>query len=78
MDLLSECQGQANTAPERTINKSASTPFIGGSVNRMNWDTDSIKTKQEELKNLVSKKLEINLTLEQDNMEGVDEKEWNE
>ncbi|VEN52884.1 unnamed protein product [Callosobruchus maculatus] len=78
MDLLSECQGQANTAPERTINKSASTPYIGGSVNRMNWDTDSIKTKQEELKNLVSKKLEINLTLEQDNMEGVDEKEWNE
>nr|CAI5857098.1 unnamed protein product [Callosobruchus analis] len=78
MDLLSECQGQAYTAPERTINKSASTPYIGGSVNKMNWDTDSIKSKQEELKKLVSKKLEINLTLEQDNMEGVDEKEWNE
>nr|CAI5857096.1 unnamed protein product [Callosobruchus analis] len=53
MDLLSECQGQAYTAPERTINKSASTPYIGGSVNKMNWDTDSIKSKQEEVSLIV-------------------------
>lgn len=31
-----------------------------------------------QLKKSVSSKLEVNLSLEQDDMEGVDEKEWNE
>ncbi|KAJ8922826.1 hypothetical protein NQ315_007861 [Exocentrus adspersus] len=65
MELLS--QGQANAGPERTINKSASTPFIGASqpYNRLGWNADI-------------NKLEVNLSLEQDAMEGVDDKEWNE
>ncbi|KAJ8951735.1 hypothetical protein NQ318_012586 [Aromia moschata] len=81
MDSLSESQGQPNI--ERTINKSASSPFIGGSqpYNRLGWGSDvsgQLKNKQEELKKSVSNKLEVNLHLEQDDMEGVDEKEWNE
>nr|XP_023013175.1 coronin-7 isoform X1 [Leptinotarsa decemlineata] len=83
MDLLSESQGQPNTASERTINKSASTPFIGSAqaYRGVGWDADisgQTKNKQEELKKSVSNKLEVNMSLEQDNMEGVDEKEWNE
>ncbi|KAJ8952578.1 hypothetical protein NQ314_007504 [Rhamnusium bicolor] len=79
MDLQS--QGQANSGPERIINKSASTPFIGASqpYNRLGWNADvsgQTKNKQEELKKSVSNKLEVNLNLEQDDMEGVDEKEW--
>lgn len=31
-----------------------------------------------QLQAAISSKVDINLTLEQDNMEGVDEKEWNE
>ncbi|CAH2006359.1 unnamed protein product [Acanthoscelides obtectus] len=54
MELLSECQGQANSAPERTINKSASTPYIGASANKMNWDNDSIKNKQEEVSRILN------------------------
>jgi coronin-7 len=34
--------------------------------------------KQEEIQKSVSNKLEMNLKLEQDEMEGVDEKEWND
>lgn len=46
---MSESQGQ-----ERTINKSASTPFIGASqpYNRLAWNTDltgQTKQKQEEV-----------------------------
>ncbi|XP_044254931.1 coronin-7 isoform X2 [Tribolium madens] len=79
MDLLSESQGQTN--PERTINKSASTPFIGASqpYNRLAWNPDlneKTKLKQEELQKSVSNRMEVNLKLEQDEMEGVDEKEW--
>lgn len=82
MDLLSESQGQAgNVAGERTINKSASTPFIGASqpFNRLGWNADmsgQTKSKQEEIQKSVSSKVGINMHLEQDNMEGVDEKEW--
>ncbi|KAG5892782.1 hypothetical protein JTB14_032658 [Gonioctena quinquepunctata] len=81
MDLLSESQGHANSTSDRTINKSASTPFIGGAQTYKGWDSDvsgQTKHKQEELKKSVSNKLEVNMSLEQDNMEGVDEKEWNE
>ncbi|CAG9860814.1 unnamed protein product [Phyllotreta striolata] len=76
MELLSECQGQPNS--ERTINKSASSPFIGLSHGRVGWDVDSsdVKCKQDEIKKSVSSKLQFNMALEQDAMEGVDEKEW--
>ncbi|XP_049826168.1 coronin-7 isoform X2 [Aethina tumida] len=82
MDNLSESQGQAGSG-ERTINKSASTPFIGSNqpYNRLGWNADlatQTKSKQEEIQRSVSNKLEINLKLEQDEMEGVDEKEWND
>jgi coronin-7 len=82
MDLLSESQGQVNSS-DRTINKSASSPFIGASqpYNRLAWNaelTGQTKMKQEEIQKSVSNKLEMNLKLEQDEMEGVDEKEWND
>ncbi|CAG9819814.1 unnamed protein product [Phaedon cochleariae] len=80
MDALSEAQGQPNSTSERTINKSASTPFIGG-ASKVGWDvelSEQTKNKQEELKKSVSNKLEVNMSLEQDDMEGVDENEWNE
>jgi coronin-7 len=80
--LLSESQGQVNSS-DRTINKSASSPFIGASqpYNRLAWNaelTGQTKMKQEEIQKSVSNKLEMNLKLEQDEMEGVDEKEWND
>ncbi|CAH1104052.1 unnamed protein product [Psylliodes chrysocephalus] len=80
MELLSESQSQSNGASERTINKSASSPFIGLSHGKVGWDVDSsdVKNKQDEIKRSVSNKLQVNLTLEQDTMEGVDEKEWAE
>ncbi|CAG9827936.1 unnamed protein product [Diabrotica balteata] len=76
--LVSESQGQPNSATERTINKSASSPFIGINHGRVGWDVDSsdVKNKQDEIKRSVSNKLQVNKTLEQDAMEGVDEKEW--
>ncbi|XP_050498139.1 coronin-7 isoform X1 [Diabrotica virgifera virgifera] len=78
MELLSESQGQPNSATERTINKSASSPFIGINHGRVGWDVDAsdVKNKQDEIKRSVSNKLQVNKTLEQDAMEGVDEKEW--
>ena len=36
------------------------------------------KTKQDEIQKSVSSRLEVNMKLEQDEMEGVDEKEWDE
>lgn len=54
MCIVSESQGQANSGPERTINKSASTPFIGASqpYNRLGWNADisgQTKSKQDEV-----------------------------
>jgi len=75
MNLLSESQGNG----ERTINKSASQPFISASANNNSalnrWNE---KAKQEEISKAVSNRMEVNMTLEQDRMEGVDEKEWDE
>lgn len=50
---VSESQGQGNN-PERTINKSASTPFIGASqpYNRLAWNPEmsgQTKLKQDEV-----------------------------
>ncbi|KAL3267045.1 hypothetical protein HHI36_011187 [Cryptolaemus montrouzieri] len=73
-------QNNADKPVEKSgLNKSASSPFIGASrpVNR--WDPElssQIKEKQHEIQKSVSNKMEINMKLEQDDMEGVDEKEW--
>ncbi|CAG9762430.1 unnamed protein product [Ceutorhynchus assimilis] len=79
MESLSESQPQGQE--NRTINKSASSPFIGTSkpYNKLAWNpelTEQTKNKQEEIQKSVSSRLEVNLKLEQDEMEGVDEKEW--
>ncbi|KAH0999665.1 hypothetical protein HUJ04_006049 [Dendroctonus ponderosae] len=80
METLSENQPNQEN---RVINKSASSLFIGTSkpFNKMTWNPElsaQTKSKQEEIKQSVSNRLEVNLKLEQDDMEGVDEKEWNE
>lgn len=80
MENLSDCQGQPTV--ERTINKSASQPFIGGShSNKFGINADiygSAKSKQNEISKSVSNRMEVNMKLEQDEMEGVDEKEWDD
>ncbi|XP_063231894.1 coronin-7 [Bacillus rossius redtenbacheri] len=45
------------------------------------WCADvpgSVKEKQEQIQRAVSRRMELNLKLEQDDMEGVDDKEWEE
>lgn len=42
------------------------------------WTADITKAKQIEIKNSVSSRMEVNYKLEQDEMEGVDVKEWDE
>lgn len=42
------------------------------------WTADVTKAKQNEIKNSVSARMEVNYKLEQDEMEGVDVKEWDE
>ncbi|KAK9686045.1 WD domain, G-beta repeat [Popillia japonica] len=81
MDLLSDSQSNAG---ERTINKSASQPYISSQAaafGRLGWTADMAhhtKAKQEEIQKTISSRVEMNLKLEQDDMEGVDEKEWEE
>lgn len=82
MDLLSDSLPQSNQE-NRTVSKSASSPFIGTSkpYNKLAWNAElsgQTKHKQEEIQKSVSNRLEVNLKLEQDEMEGVDEREWNE
>ncbi|KAK5643995.1 hypothetical protein RI129_007840 [Pyrocoelia pectoralis] len=78
MDLLSSVQ--ANTSDNKT-NKSSSETFTSPAISRLGWGADlsgQVKTKQDEIQKSVSSRLEVNMTLEQDDMEGVDEKEWDE
>ncbi len=42
------------------------------------WSRDDIKKQQEDIKSSVSARVQIDLNLEQDNMEGVEEREWEE
>ncbi|XP_058442942.1 coronin-7 isoform X2 [Malaya genurostris] len=42
------------------------------------WSADLVRSKQDEIKNSVSARMPMNRKLEQDDMEGVDEKEWEE
>uniref|UniRef100_A0A1Y1M7H8 Coronin n=1 Tax=Photinus pyralis TaxID=7054 RepID=A0A1Y1M7H8_PHOPY len=76
MDLLSDVQASAS---DKT-NKSSES-FTAPAIGRLGWGPDltgQVKTKQDEIQKSVSSRLEVNMTLEQDNMEGVDEKEWDE
>lgn len=80
MECLSDNQPSQEN---RVINKSASSPFIATSkpYNKLAWTPElgaQTKHKQEEIQKSVSDRLEVNLKLEQDEMEGVDDKEWNE
>ncbi|KAI4463525.1 coronin [Holotrichia oblita] len=80
MDLLSDSHSGTG---ERTINKSASQPYISSQAafGRLGWTADMAhhtKAKQEEIQKTISSRVEMNLKLEQDDMEGVDEKEWEE
>jgi hypothetical protein len=46
--------------------------------NHQTYDTDVIKAKQNDIKKSVSARIQLNYALEQDEMEGTEESEWNE
>uniref|UniRef100_A0A0A9Y0H5 Coronin n=1 Tax=Lygus hesperus TaxID=30085 RepID=A0A0A9Y0H5_LYGHE len=79
MDSLSEAQGSpavsSSSAPKDT---SKSTPPVAARLPPWSSDPQHLKQKREELQKSISNRVEINLKLEQDKMEGVDEAEWNE
>ncbi|XP_071452407.1 coronin-7 isoform X3 [Hetaerina americana] len=83
MENLSDVQGGSNAAPERTEKGGAkgSGSIANVPFNRLGWNPDvsgETKEKQEQIQRAVSSRMEVNLKLEQDDMEGVDEKEWDE
>ncbi|XP_046394755.1 coronin-7 isoform X5 [Ischnura elegans] len=83
MENLSDVQGGANAAPERTEKGGAkgSGSIANVPFNRLGWNPDvsgETKEKQEQIQRAVSSRMEVNLKLEQDEMEGVDENEWDE
>ncbi|XP_073998500.1 coronin isoform X2 [Rhodnius prolixus] len=83
MDSLSETQGSPASQQNQTISgstqhKESNKPSPGPPTTRLPWSDPVVKHKQEQIQKSVSSKLEINLKLEQDKMEGVDEGEWND
>ncbi|XP_046480560.1 coronin-7 isoform X3 [Neodiprion pinetum] len=87
MDSLTESQGQGVvTAPVSAKQSTTSTtPFVGATqpFNRLGWNPDlagQTKAKQEEIQKSVSNVMGdiVHRSLEQDHMEGVDEREWDE
>ncbi|KAJ4439635.1 hypothetical protein ANN_07763 [Periplaneta americana] len=87
MESLSEAQGSAGISEKPAGSKTpGSSTAAGGSFpgsqqpyNRLGWNADisgSTKEKQEQIQRAVSNRMEVNLKLEQDDMEGVDEREW--
>ncbi|XP_012261487.1 coronin-7 isoform X3 [Athalia rosae] len=89
MDSLTESQGQGIvTAPvsaKQSTANTITTPFIGATqpFNRLGWNPDlagQTKAKQEEIQKSVSNIMgdTVHGSLEQDHMEGVDEREWDE
>nr|CAD7430472.1 unnamed protein product [Timema monikensis] len=65
------------------ITKPGGVPLVGAQqqqpYNRLGWNPDVsgfTKEKQEQIQRAVSSRMEVNLKLEQDDMEGVDEREW--
>ncbi|XP_065076428.1 coronin-7 isoform X2 [Ochlerotatus camptorhynchus] len=78
MDSLSSIQPTVTTPTP--AKKSENINQIIGQQTQFNkaWSADLVKSKQDEIKNSVSARMPINRKLEQDDMEGVDEKEWEE
>ncbi|XP_049777746.1 coronin-7 isoform X3 [Schistocerca cancellata] len=78
MESLSEtqgCQDKQNTSSQgKAISSLVQQPF-----NRLAWNaemSDATKETQEQIQRAVSSRMEVNLKLEQDDMEGVDDREW--
>ncbi|XP_053691044.1 coronin-7 isoform X2 [Sabethes cyaneus] len=78
MDSLSSIQPTVTTPTP--AKKSDNINQIIGQQTQLNkaWSADLVRSKQDEIKNSVSARMPINRKLEQDDMEGVDEKEWEE
>nr|XP_029721800.1 coronin-7 isoform X3 [Aedes albopictus] len=78
MDSLSSIQPTVTTPTP--AKKSDNINQIIGQQTQFNkaWSADLVRSKQDEIKNSVSARMPINRKLEQDDMEGVDEKEWEE
>ncbi|XP_017876072.1 coronin-7 isoform X2 [Ceratina calcarata] len=84
MDNLTENQGQAVVAPPVAVKKESTTEkslfsMSAQPFSRLGWNPD-VKAKQEEMQKTMSNFVGdiIEGTLEQDQMEGVDEHEWDE
>ncbi|XP_039278679.1 uncharacterized protein LOC111058430 [Nilaparvata lugens] len=78
MSVLSDAQGTPSSnnahSPAAPLTKSP-----GPQISKSSWSPEaSAKEKQEELQKAMSSRLEVNTKLEQERMEGVDEKEWDE
>uniref|UniRef100_A0A224X661 Coronin n=1 Tax=Panstrongylus lignarius TaxID=156445 RepID=A0A224X661_9HEMI len=83
MDCLSDTQGSPASQQNQAVvgstqYKESNKPGPGHTTSRLPWSDPAVKHKQEQIQKSVSSKLEINLKLEQDKMEGVDEGEWND
>ncbi|GFG39279.1 hypothetical protein Cfor_02204, partial [Coptotermes formosanus] len=85
MECLSEVQGAAGGSEKPGSKTPGNTAASGSSLgsqqsySRLGWNADingATKEKQEQIQRAVSSKMEVNLKLEQDEMEGVDEREW--
>ncbi|XP_055597731.1 coronin-7 isoform X2 [Uranotaenia lowii] len=78
MDTLSSIQPTVTTPTP--AKKSDNINQILGQQTEFNkvWSKDLVRSKQDEIKNSVSARMPVNRKLEQDDMEGVDEKEWEE
>lgn len=82
MDNLSDAQGGASSSsPVSKEQPSGIKPSASqSSFSRGSWTSPdiSVKQKQEQIQRSVSSRMEVNMKLEQDHMEGVDEREWDE
>jgi len=77
MESLSSTQLSSNGNAHSNSNKTAKDPSANGchpAVTR--FFADSQRAKENDIKNSVSARMEVNFKLEQDEMEGVDEDEW--
>ncbi|XP_075212375.1 coronin [Lycorma delicatula] len=76
MGNLSDAQSNTPTNPAQSP-AAASKPVPA--FPKPSWNSDSsTKQKQDEIQRLISSRVEVNMKLEQDKMEGVDEREWDE
>lgn len=78
MELLSSLQSSVTPIPHKKIETVNEGPNNNNGTQLRQWSIETTKAKQEEIKNSVSARMELNLNLEQDDMEGVDAEEWEE